>query len=101
MAYDEFHPGSVCAPCQPSTPSAHKTARDTWVPRTLHLLPCTLQLHTLAIPVPVPGPVLRRTLVRAKVDTLQIPFCFSTVPERYDVTHSLNLKPRGLSIHRC
>lgn len=83
MAYDG---SQACAPCP--TPYT-RTARQ---PDTLHLAPLCLCL-CLGLCSSNPSP--------AKVDTLHFPFCNSTALLRYDSTHSLNLKPRGLSIHRC
>ena len=78
-----YYGSQACAPRL--TP--HLTPRQ---PDALHLEPLCLGLGLCSSH---PSP--------AKVDTLHFPFCYSTVPARYDGTHSLNLKPRGLSIHRC
>lgn len=87
MAYDG---SQACAPRLTSTPlHPHSQTRT---PCTLHLAPLCLYL-CLGLCSLHPSP--------AKVDTLHLPFCYRTVPLRYDGTHSLNLKPRGLSIHRC
>lgn len=87
MAYDG---SQACAPCEPALHLTHTLQPDSQTPCTLHLAPLCLCLGLCSSP---PGP--------AKDDTLHLPFCYRTVPLRYDGTHSLNLKPRGLSIHRC
>lgn len=103
MAYDGFHPGSllVYPVCLPRLPYLLTPSTTRQPERPLHLAPPTWHLALPTLACACAWACARRTLVQAKVDTLHFPFCYSTVPARYDGIHSLNLKPRGLSIHRC
>lgn len=68
MAYDGFHPRLVHPALLHLTP---RRARQPFAPYTLHPCACA---WACARPTPV----------QAKVDTLHFPFCYSTVPARYD-----------------